>query len=118
MNKKFFGAISFIIGILILTACSNGGSPTSKESDESKLEIYTTIYPFQYFTERIGGEAVSTKSIVPPGADAHSIDITMKEMTKLADSDVFIHSGTGLESFAESVIKAMENENVKIINAT
>lgn len=118
MNKKLFGAISFIIGILILTACSNGGSPTSEESDESKLEIYTTIYPFQYFTERIGGEAVSTKSIVPPGADAHSIDITMKEMKKLADSDAFIHSGTGLESFADSVIKAMENENVKIINAT
>nr|WP_222439298.1 zinc ABC transporter substrate-binding protein [Sporosarcina sp. BP05] len=103
---------------MILTACSNEGSPTSEESDERKLEIYTTIYPFQYFTERIGGDAVSTKSIVPPGADAHSIDITMKEMAKLADSDAFIHSGTGLESFAKSVIEAMENENVKIINAT
>jgi len=115
VNKKICAAISFIIGILILTGCSSGVTPTS---EESKLEIYTTIYPFQYFTERIGGEAVSTKSIVPPGADAHSIDITMKEMTKLADSDVFIHSGTGLEGFADSIIKAMENENVKIINAT
>jgi zinc transport system substrate-binding protein len=118
VNKKIFATISFIIGILIVTACSNGGAPAPESKDGNKFEIYTTIYPFQYFTERIGGEAVSTKSIVPPGADAHSIDITMKEMMKLADSDAFIHSGTGLECFADSVIGAMENENVKIINAT
>ena len=118
MNRKIFATISFIVGILIVSACGNGEGQASEELDDNKLEIYTTIYPIQYFTERIGGEAVSTKNIVPPGADAHSIDITMKEMTKLADSDAFIHSGTGLESFTESVITVMENENVKIINAT
>lgn len=35
------------------------GTTNVEGNDEGELKVYTTIYPFQYFTERIGGEHVA-----------------------------------------------------------
>ena len=46
--------------------------------NDDQISIYTTVYPLQYFTERIGGDAVNVQSIYPPGADEHTFDPTQK----------------------------------------
>ena len=113
MNKKFL-FILFILVFTFLTACSN------KDKDLeivniNQLSIYTTVYPLQYFAERIGGDAVNVKSIYPPGADEHTFDPTQKDMIALADSDLFFYIGLGLEGFVENAEKTMKNERVKMI---
>ncbi|WP_342505802.1 zinc ABC transporter substrate-binding protein [Sporosarcina sp. FSL K6-2383] len=115
MKKKIIVIISFLT-ILLLAACSN--KDTDKEqsaNDNEKLSVYTTVYPLQYFTERIGGEQVDVKSIYPPGADEHTFDPTQKDMIALADSDLFFYIGLGLEGFVENAEKTMKNEHVKMI---
>ena len=79
------------------------------------MSIYTTVYPLQYFTERIGGDHVDVKSIYPAGADEHTFDPTQKDMIALADSDLFFYIGLGLEGFVENAEKTMKNEHVKMI---
>jgi zinc transport system substrate-binding protein len=105
--------------VFTLAACN---SATQTESDgentSDKLKIYTTIYPMQYFTERIGGDYVSTENLVPPGADAHSVEVTTKTMVDVAESDAFIYTGTGVEGFADAVIDSLEKEDVIIVNAS
>jgi len=52
--KKILTSVIFILSLLFLAACNKGEGTSSNmegNSDE-KLKIYTTIYPFQYFTER------------------------------------------------------------------
>jgi len=120
MNKITLISLLLILSQLFLAACNNEESVSSNKEGNSdrKLIIYTTIYPFQYFAERIGGEHVTVENIVPPGSDAHSIEITMKDMMAVAESDAFIHSGTAMEGFADAVIDAVNNEKVEIVNAT
>ena len=79
------------------------------------MSVYTTVYPLQYFTERIGGEHVDVKSIYPAGADEHTFDPTQKDMIALADSDLFFYIGLGLEGFVEKAEKTLKNEHVKMI---
>lgn len=104
--------------IFALAACNNSEVTSDVQTEKNdKLVVYTTIYPLQFFTEEIGGEFVATKNIVPPGSDAHNVEVTTKTMMELAESDAFIHTGTGLESFSDSVTKAVEKEDVHIANA-
>lgn len=110
MNKKVRLTLSLLF-ILLLAACGN--KENIEKSDQ--ISIYTTVYPLQYFAERIGGDAVNVQSIYPPGADEHSFDPTQKEMMKLADSDLFFYIGLGLEGFVENAEKTMKNEHVKMI---
>lgn len=117
MNKRFLSILSVIV-LLLLTACGNKEQAKEKvetEGSEDILSIYTTVYPLQYFTERIGGDAVEVQSIYPPGADEHTFDPTQKDMIALADSDLFFYIGLGLEGFVENAEKTMEGERVKMV---
>jgi len=115
MNKKLFFIIS-LLTIVLLSACGAKSTPSEKSaSGTEKLSIYTTVYPLQYFTERIGGDYVDVKSIYPAGADEHTFDPTQKDMMALADSDLFFYIGLGLEGFVENAEKTMKNEHVKMI---
>lgn len=111
MKKTF---LIYILGlILILSGCT--GEKTEESS--SKTMVYTTVYPLQYFTEQIGGEAIEVKTIYPPGSDEHTFEPSQKDMMKLADSDLFIFIGLGLEGFVEKAKETLKNENVKMVAA-
>lgn len=109
-------AIKFILTIFlisILNGCQLGNSPDIK--DENKLIVYTSIYPLQFLTESIGQNVASVSSIYPPGVDAHTYEPTLKEMTNIAKSDVFIYLGEGMESFSEKVAHSLTSQNIHLI---
>ncbi|MYL50937.1 adhesin [Halobacillus litoralis] len=120
--KKLAILLSFILTILVVTACGNEETSTEQnnetESDENgELNVYTTVYPLQFFTEQIGGETVNVQSILPPGSDAHTYEPTTKEMVKMAEADLFIYNGAGLEGYAKKISESIQPEGVEILEA-
>lgn len=117
MNKKFLFILS-LLTVILLAACTNNDKDTTApeaNNENKKLSVFTTAYPLQYFTERIGGNHVDVKSIYPPGADEHTFDPTQKDMIALAESDLLFYIGLGLEGFVENAEKTMHGERVKMI---
>ena len=117
--KKFLSLFLLSIVAVILAACGgDDNATTDKETTEQstdKLSIYTTVYPLQYFAERIGGEYVDVSSIYPPGANEHTFEPTQKDMMTLADADMFFYIGLGLEGFVEKAKNTLANEHVKLV---
>jgi len=111
--KKIF--VFFLLVNLLLAGCTNKADNPLK--NDGKLEIYTTVYPLKYFTEQIGGDYVQVKTIYPPGADEHTFEPTQKDMIHLADADIFVYIGLGLEGFVEKAKKTLKNENVMLVGA-
>jgi zinc transport system substrate-binding protein len=110
---------SLLIISLILSGCAKT-EPVSKsdeKKDQETLTVYTTIYPLEDFTKKIGGEFVEVQSIYPPNVDAHSFEPSPKDMVNLANSDLFIYTGVGLEGFAEKASEALKKEDVQIVKA-
>src|SRR4051794_25670605 len=102
-------ATSVLMLGLILSGC--GSTETVNKGEVKKghetLTVYTTIYPLEDFTKKIGGEFVEVQSIYPPNVDAHSFEPSIKDMITLANSDLFIYSGAGIEGFAEKASEAL-----------
>ncbi|PLS01985.1 metal ABC transporter solute-binding protein, Zn/Mn family [Neobacillus cucumis] len=112
--KKFILILSFLLPLsLILSACTNGKNQ-SKEKKE-QLNVYTTVFPLQYFTEQIGGKYVNVKTVYPPGADEHTFEPSQKDMMNLADSDLFFYIGLGLEGFVEKTKDTLKDEDVELV---
>lgn len=99
--------------VLFLAAC--GKSEEKAQNTDEKVQIYTTVYPLQYFAERIGGESVHVSSIYPAGANEHTFEPTQKDMMALADADLFFYIGLGLEGFVENAKKTLADEEVNMI---
>jgi zinc transport system substrate-binding protein len=103
---------------LLLTGCgSKEVVKTEGNKEKNSLTVYTTIYPLEDFTKKIGGSYVEVKSIYPPNVDAHSFEPSTKDMVALANSDLFIYTGVGIEGFAEEAAEALKKENVEILLA-
>ncbi|OPX01779.1 metal ABC transporter substrate-binding protein [Geobacillus proteiniphilus] len=116
-------ATSIILSFLLATNALLYGcqsKPETKEAQTSndQLTIYTTVYPLEDFTKKIGGDAVNVKSVYPPGVEAHTFEPTTKTVQQIADADAFIYIGHGMEPFAEQLQETLKNEHVRFLVAT
>ena len=112
--------ILLIICILCLTGCF-------KRDTMEGINIYTTIYPITYITERLYGEYSNIESIYPNGVniqlekceecDNLLYTLTDKQLTDYSKTDLFIFNSLLYEG---EYVKPMfeNNKKLKIINAT
>ncbi|WP_456277896.1 metal ABC transporter solute-binding protein, Zn/Mn family [Bacillus sp. AK128] len=121
--KRLSISLIFLLSISVFLAGCNQTEEQvettagTNETTESTLQVYTTIYPLEYFAKRIGGDLIEVNNIIPPGADGHTYEPTAKTMVEVAEADAFIYSGAGIEGFADAMKEALKNEDVKIIAA-
>lgn len=108
MKKYIVVIISILFVFLVLTGCSQSLSRNESGIRKEKLNIYTTIFPLQDFSEKIGGKYVQVENIVPTGSDAHSFEPSTKTMIKISEGDAFVYLGTGIEGFTDAVIEAVK----------
>ena len=113
MKKIILFSLFILLIGLVMTACSEEKGQSPKETYQ--LSVYTTVFPLQYFTERIGGNFVRVQTVYPPGADEHTFEPSQKDMIKLADSDLFFYIGLGLEGFVEKAKETLKTEKVSLI---
>lgn len=116
---KRIGLMIAFISLLFMVGCGGTNGENSEQTTEKteKMEIFTTIYPLQYFAEQIGGEFVDVTNIIPVGSDAHTYEPTAKTMISVADGDLFIYSGAGIEGFVDAMIQSFDNQELNIIKA-
>lgn len=105
----------FAASALTLAACSSETQPAESAEQVDTLSIYTTVYPLEYFSERIGGEFVTVESVYPPGADEHTFEPSQQDMIKFADADRLFAIGLGLEGFISSAKDTLANQQVEIV---
>ncbi len=110
-----YGEYAMKTGILssrIIVACSllllTALSPARGTAGETKkLDIVATLFPQYDFAKRIGGDNVSVKLLLPPGADAHAFDPKPSDMVAIARADLFAYTGADMEPWAEELLEAL-----------
>ncbi len=107
------GLLSAVILLLITAAC---GNKSASDKKDGTLTIYTTMYPLEYFTERIGGKHVEVSSIIPPGADAHTYEPSTKKMVEITEGDAFVYNKLESDEFSSSVADTLKEEDMPIID--
>lgn len=90
MIHRTVALLAMLILLLLQTGC--GISP-----ENGRLQVITSIVPFAYFVERIGGDHVAVSAMVPPGGNPHSYEPTPRQMTELSGASIFVKAGSGVE---------------------
>jgi zinc transport system substrate-binding protein len=66
--------------------------------ERDKLDVFVSITPQAYFVDKIGGQFVKTDILVNPGQSPETYEPTLRQMTNLADCDVFFRIGLPFEN--------------------
>lgn len=89
---------SAIVG---LSAC--GGSAPGTATDDG-LNVVVGFYPLQFTAERVAGGGSNVTNLTQPGADAHDLELTPRQIAALSEADLVIHQ----KGFQPAVDQAIE----------
>lgn len=113
MNKKLMSVAA--AGTLLLGGCANNEESNATDESSDQLTVYASTFALKSIAEEIGGERVRVEMVIPPGADPHTYEPTSKQMTQIAESDLFLTIGHDLEPYVDSMEKSLASENVTFV---
>ncbi len=100
--RRAGAAILAVVLSLTLAGCGRRADTT----DNGKLNVVCTLFPYYDFVRQIGGDAVSAQLLVPAGRETHSFEPTPLDVIAMSRADVFIWNGGESELWVEDVLDA------------
>jgi len=103
-NQVKLAIIAIAITIpLISYAVFSSDSNQFKKTNTSKLQVMSSFYPLQEFSQNVGKEKVDVKLLVPVGVEPHDWEPTIKDVQQMQKSDLIVINGIGFESWVDKL---------------
>lgn len=83
------------VAVVVVAAASLTGCATSGTSDEPLIAVSTNI--LGDVVEQLAGDQADVLTLMRPGADPHSFEISAQEVARLQSADLVVSNGLGLE---------------------
>lgn len=123
-NKNKIGAAAvlaatvLIVGGVVGYGLHRAGTVGQTFSDDGRLKVMASFYPMYDFAQKVGGDKVEVKDMVPAGTEPHDWEPAATDIRNLEDADVFVYNGADLEHWAEDVLATLENQNLIVTEAS
>ena len=105
---------TIVLALLLLASCILTGCKAQSGSENSS-KVYASIYPIYYLTDRIAENGVDVEIVMPPSADPHNWEPSLKQMAELEDCALFIYNGAGLEQWAAKASQIAAGNNAAVL---
>lgn len=110
-----------------LTGCQSTPPPQAAEPSQTsskiaqpnkQLRVTATFLPVYLFTKAVAGDAAQVTILVKPGTEVHEYQSTPDDVKTLAQTDLVVMNGLGIEAFLDNTIKGAQNAQLKVVNAS
>ena len=123
-NKNKIGAAAVLAATFLVVGSVAGyglhraGTVGQTFSDDGRLKVMASFYPMYDFAQKVGGDKVEVKDMVPAGTEPHDWEPAATDIRNLEDADVFVYNGADLEHWAEDVLATLENQDLIVTEAS
>ena len=87
-------------------------------SELSAVRVATTLYPLEYFTRRIAGDAAEVVNLISPGVSSHDFEPTPADIRQLQAANLIIYNGSGLEPWVDRALRAIGSGERTVLEAS
>lgn len=102
-----------LICSLTLTGCN-----LIKDNSMNDIEVYTTIYPYNYLINYLYGNNSKVFSIYPNGIDLNKYELSEKKINEYSKSDLFIFSSLDEKERKIAAKMVNNNKDLKLIDVS
>lgn len=91
---------TLLIGVLAV-ACSDddGGG-----DGDASIKVVATTIQIAALTEEVAGDRAEVISVIPAGSDPHDFEPTASDLQAIADADLILRHGIGLDAFLDDML--------------
>lgn len=118
----------FLIGLVIgavgwASVGVNAGSSstvtvTAGNGNVPKLKVLATFFPLQDWAAAVGEDKANVSLLVPVGIDVHSFEPSPAAIQAIAEANILILNGAGLETWAQDAIAAADNPHLIVVDCS
>lgn len=89
MSKQLLGLLApLVLALGATTACDSATA-----NDSGKLDVVAAFYPLQYVSQQVGGDRVTVRNLVKPGAEPHDLELNPQQVAQITDADLAVYLG-------------------------
>lgn len=115
MNKFVQRGVGIAVIAMLLAACGGTAPATGGTvANADALRVVATTSILGDFVQNVGGERVSVKVLLPPGTDPHTFSPAPSDAQAVADAQVLVENGLGLEAWLEELTANAGGERTTI----
>jgi len=111
MSIKFVSVILFVSILLSFVGCT-----ASKDSDDGRIDIVATIFPYFDFARSVTGDSADVTILLPPGGETHSYEPSAQDIIRIQNCDLFIYTGGASDAWVETILRSLDTD-VKVLKA-
>lgn len=105
-----YAAVFLLAGGMVLAGCGSGDDSTPAAGGSTaagaKLDVVATTPVVADFVRNVGGDMVTVNQILKPGVDPHDYEASPADVKAIADADLVVKSGVGLESWLDDTVSS------------
>ncbi|HST64534.1 MAG TPA: metal ABC transporter substrate-binding protein [Mycobacteriales bacterium] len=95
-------ALAVLAAALALTGCASSDGARK----DSALDVVATTPVVADFVRNVGGDRVHVDQILKPGVDPHDYEPSPADVQAIADADLVVKNGVGLEHWLDDTVTA------------
>lgn len=107
---------SSVLTLMLLVVLGSAGC-APRVSTTGKLSVVASFYPLYEFAQRVGGERIAVRNLIPAGVEPHDFEPTPQDVAGLTRTRVLIYNGAGFEPWLEKLFHEFPPD-VVTVNAT
>lgn len=92
--------------------------PSAHAQTTKKLTIVTSFLPIQSHTAAIAGDNASVSQLLSQETGPHDFQLKPADVKKVADADLFIINGAGIEGWLEELVRKLGRKKPVVIDAS
>lgn len=107
-------AAGVLVLALLAAGCAARSAADAGRSKDEPLDVVASMSIIADFAEQVGGDAVTVTSLVPIGADPHVHEPTPTDARAVADADLVLGNGVGLDPWFDALVDGSGREVVTV----
>lgn len=111
--KRILRRLAAVFIAFALPLCA---SCTAPAKDSARLSIVCTIYPQYAFASEIAGGLADVKMLLSPGAEAHGFEPTVRDLSEIFSSDLFIYCSGESEEWVDSSMADIKKSRTTVLD--
>jgi zinc transport system substrate-binding protein len=89
-------------------------APAKGGPSGDRMPVVASFYPLFEFAQRIGGDRVAVRNLVPPGAEPHDYEPTPRDVQAMHRARVIVFNGVGLEPWGRRLLEGLPAGVVRV----
>lgn len=100
LSRAPWVAALLVVVPTLLAGCS---ADATEGVRDGTVDVMASFYPLQFVAEQVGGDRVTVRSLTPPGAEPHDVELSPAQVSRLDRADLVVYL-SGFQSAVDDAV--------------